>query len=407
MKMQIHYSQGRQLRGDIHLPGSKSESNRALILQAISGGAVQIEGISAAKDSQILQQLLSENPDTMDVGHAGTAMRFLAAYLAFRPADKILTGSSRMQERPIGPLVTALRTMGAEIAYLEKDGYPPLLIFGRNAKFGESEVTLPGNISSQFISALLLIAHQQPDGLRIDLQGEVMSRPYIEMTLELLARFGIQHTWVQNTIHIPKQHLRAGTYAVEADWSAASYWFCLAALQQNAAFKLWGLRKNSLQGDSVVAAKMAALGVQTNWQGDFLVVSGGGTVSDEVHWDFADCPDLAQGMIVAAAALGVKASFTGLQSLRIKETDRIAALQTELVKFVIHLKEENGHWWLEGQFSPVDATIKTYQDHRMAMAFAPLAVRLTKLQIADSEVVEKSYPSFWEDLRRIGLEVTT
>ncbi|HEX2901334.1 MAG TPA: 3-phosphoshikimate 1-carboxyvinyltransferase, partial [Bacteroidia bacterium] len=309
--------------------------------------------------------------------------------------------------RPIGPLVEALRSMGAEIAYLGQEGYPPLLIFGRNAKFGESEVTLPGNISSQFISALLLIGYQQPDGLRIRLQGEVLSRPYIEMTLELLSRFGIRHTWEGDTIHLPKQHLRGGDFAVESDWSAASYWFCFASLTKGCQLRLHGLRPDSLQGDHVVADKMADLGVRTNWQNDLLILSGGGPVLQNVHWDFADCPDLAQGMIVAAAALGVKATFTGLQSLRIKETDRILALQTELKKFGIALREENEHWWLEGNFVPAPAVIATYEDHRMAMAFAPLALRVPGLGIAESEVVKKSYPSFWEDLHRTGFEVRT
>lgn len=407
MTRYLHPPLDGNLRGDIVLPGSKSESNRALILQAMGAGAIKIQGISAAEDSQVLQKLLQENPETMDVGHAGTAMRFLAAYLAFRPEDKLLTGSSRMQSRPIGPLVEALRSMGAEIGYLGQEGYPPLLIFGRNAKFGESEVTLPGNISSQFISALLLIGYQQPDGLRIRLQGEVLSRPYIEMTLELLSRFGVRHTWEGDTIHLPKQHLRGGDFAVESDWSAASYWFCFAALAKGCQLRLHGLRPDSLQGDHVVADKMADLGVRTNWQNDLLVLSGGGPVLQNVHWDFADCPDLAQGMIVAAAALGVKATITGLQSLRIKETDRILALQTELKKFGIALREENERWWLEGDFVPAPAMIATYEDHRMAMAFAPLAFRVPGLGIAESEVVKKSYPSFWDDLHRTGFEVRT
>jgi 3-phosphoshikimate 1-carboxyvinyltransferase len=390
------------LQGDIHLPGSKSESNRALILQAMSGGLVRIEGLSEAQDTQTLQRLLTENPETMDVGHAGTTMRFLAAFLAFRPEDKILTGSARMQERPIGPLVDALRKLGAEIAYLGREGYPPLMIFGRNAKFRDSEVVLPGNVSSQFVSALLLIGYRQPDGLRIRLQGEVLSRPYIQMTLELLQNFGIGATWEGDTITVPRQHLRAGTYSVEADWSAASYWFCMAALTEGCEIRLHGLRPNSLQGDSVVADKMADLGVLAYWQKDVLVLTKRGTVAQNIHWDFADCPDLAQGMIVAAAALGVEAHFTGLQSLRIKETDRIAALQQELAKFGMQLLEGEGKWWLSGQFMPQAPTIATYDDHRMAMAFAPLALRCPGLTILEPEVVNKSYPGFWKDLEAVG-----
>ncbi len=390
------------VQGDIHLPGSKSESNRALILQAMSGGLVRIEGLSAAKDTQILQRLLQENPETMDVGHAGTAMRFLAAYLAFKPEDKLLTGTERMRERPIGPLVDALRQMGADVHCLDREGYPPLMIFGKNAKFGESTVELPGDVSSQFISALLLIAHAQPDGLRIRIHGEVLSRPYIQMTLELLSRFGIAHAWQGDTISIARQHMRAGTYAVEADWSAASYWFCIAALSPGCDIRLHGLRKNSLQGDSVVAAKMADLGVQAKWQEGVLCLCNTGQRPAEVAWDFADCPDLAQGMIAAVAALGLKGEFTGLQSLRIKETDRIAALQRELAKLGIDLRENEGKWWLEGEFVPQAATIATYQDHRMAMAFAPLALRCAAIVIQDEGVVEKSYPDFWKDLQASG-----
>jgi 3-phosphoshikimate 1-carboxyvinyltransferase len=403
--MRLRFPGHHILKGDIHLPGSKSESNRALILQAMAKGLVQIHNLSQAQDTQVLQQLLAGNPETMDVGHAGTAMRFLAAYLAFRPEDRLLTGSARMQERPMGPLVDALRAMGADIACLGREGYPPLLIFGRNAKFRASEVTLPGNISSQFISALLLIAHAQPDGLRIRLQGSVTSRPYIEMTLALLGKFGIAHTWQGDTITVPRQHLRAGTYAVEADWSAASYWYCMAALHRGTSLRLHGLGRDSLQGDSVVAAKMADLGVQTLWQKDVLVLAGGGQVAQKIDWDFTDCPDLAQGLIVAVAALGVEATFTGLHSLRIKETDRIAALQAELRKFGMALVEGDAEWRLVGTFRPAAAAIATYGDHRMAMAFAPLALVCPELEIEDPAVVGKSYPGFWEDLRAVGFEV--
>jgi 3-phosphoshikimate 1-carboxyvinyltransferase len=279
------------------------------------------------------------------------------------------------------------------------------MIFGRNAKFRESEVSLPGNVSSQFISALLLVAHHQPDGLRIRITGEVMSRPYIEMTLELLSRFGIMHRWEGDTISIPRQHLQAGTYAVEADWSSASYWFCIAALAGHCEIRLHGLRPDSLQGDQAVAGKMADLGVLASWRDGAVTLTRGHSPAARLHWDFADCPDLAQGLIVAAAALGVEASFTGLQSLRIKETDRIAALQAELMPFGVNLMENDGKWWLEGSFLAKDAEVRTYEDHRMAMAFAPLALRCPHLVIQHPEVVAKSYPGFWEDLRKVGFRL--
>lgn len=386
------------LRADVHLPGSKSESNRALIMQALSRNMIQVQGLSVAEDTVTLERLLRERPAVMDVGHAGTAMRFLAAFLSFQPSDHELTGSPRMCERPIGPLVDALRAMGADIHYLGRDGFPPLLIFGKNAKFRESEVTLPGNVSSQYISALCMIAWQQPDGLRIRLRGPVQSRPYIEMTLEMLGRFGIRHDWQGDTITIARQAVRGGTFAVEADWSAASYWFCLTALDPGAEVRLHGLRQDSLQGDSVVADKMAALGVRTDWQEGVLRLRGGGPVAEAVDWDFVDCPDLAQGMVVAAAALGVQARMTGLQSLRIKETDRIAALQVELAKFGVALVEEGDTWHLKGQLQRISTEISTYQDHRMAMAFAPMALVCPEITILEPQVVAKSYPGFWEDL---------
>lgn len=392
------------LNGEIQLPGSKSESNRALILQALSGGLVKIEGLSSAQDSQTLRTLLAENAENMDVGHAGTAMRFLTAYLSFHAADKVLTGSDRMQERPIGPLVDALRSIGADIAYLGNDGFPPLMIFGRNAKFLSSEVTLPGNISSQYISALLLIACRQPDGLRIKIEGKIMSRPYIEMTLAMMADFGIAHMWQADTIVIPRQNIRAGTFTVEADWSAASYWFCLVALSKKADILLKGLKKTSLQGDHVVADKMAALGVTATWEAAGLRLQKEALGTNSVNWDFSDCPDLAQGLIVALAALNISGRFTGLESLRIKETDRILALQKELAHFGIQLKEEAGVWWLEGEFQTNSATIQTYEDHRMAMAFAPLALVCPAIRIENASVVSKSYPKFWDDLKEVGFE---
>lgn len=391
-----------ELFGTIELPGSKSESNRALILQALSNGMVQISGISKAKDTEILASILRENPETMDVGHAGTAMRFLTAFLSFRPEDHILTGSDRMQSRPIADLVDALRNLGAEIAYLGKDGYPPLMIFGRNAKFLGSKVKLPGNISSQYISALLLIAWKLPDGIEIEIEGKILSRPYIEMTLELLERFGIQHSWEGKCIKIAKQSIRSGKFEVEADWSAASYWFCMVAMAKKANILLKGLRKESLQGDHVAADKMAELGVLSSWEAEGLRLQKVESNAGFVNWDFSNCPDLAQGMIVALAAKGMSGEFVGLESLRIKETDRIAALQNELRKFGIEFRENEGKWWIEGQFQANAATIPTYQDHRMAMAFAALALVCPCIEIEDAGVVEKSYPKFWQDLESVG-----
>lgn len=393
------------VRARIQLPASKSESNRALIISALSQGRARVHNLSEAADTQTLQRLLAEAPDRMDVGHAGTAMRFLTAFQAFQARDVELTGSARMQQRPIGPLVDALRHLGAEIHYLAEDGYPPLLICGRNARFRGSEVSIPGDVSSQYISALLMIAPTLPDGLTLHMTGTVGSWPYIRMTLDIMSRFGI--AWAQEgpTIRVARQHYRGGDYAVEADWSAASYWYCIAALAPEADIALPGLRKDSLQGDQAIAGIMAPLGVTTTWAEDGIVLRKSGPPTVELlEWNFRDCPDLAQGVFAAMAALGVRGRFTGLESLRIKETDRIAALQNELGKFGATLAESAGVWELGGNFRPQAARIATYDDHRMAMALAPLALTGAALEIEDPAVVGKSYPRFWDDLRRAGFQ---
>jgi 3-phosphoshikimate 1-carboxyvinyltransferase len=393
----------RQLSGTVPLPSSKSESNRALIIRALSQGRAHIGQLSNAQDTRTLERLLLENPETMDVGHAGTAMRFLCAYLAFRPEDKILTGSARMQERPIGTLVDALRTLGADIQYLGQEGYPPLAIYGRNAAFGEDDISVPGNISSQYITALLLIAPTLPDGLRIHITGECGSWPYVQMTLALMAKFGISYSIEGNRIEVPRQLYAGGTFEVEGDWSAASYWFVAAGLAEQADILLPGLRQESLQGDAVVRAMAAELGVVSEWEkGGLRIRKQQHELPKRVAWDFKDCPDLAQGLMVMLAGLGVEGDFTGLESLRIKETDRIHAMQTELRKLGVELLEENGRWMLRGKISPQNASIATYHDHRMAMAFAPLALMVPGLEIEDAGVVEKSYPEFWEAMRALG-----
>jgi len=400
----------RSFRQTIHLPASKSESNRALIIQALSHGLAKVHNLSAAKDTVTLERLLREMPDEMDVGHAGTAMRFLTAFLSFQPRDFILTGSSRMQERPIGPLVDALRQAGAEINFMRRDGYPPMMIHGRNATFGASTIDIPADISSQYISALLMLAPSLPDGLCIRLHGTVSSRPYIEMTLQIMEHFGVRATWEGDTIAVARQPYNTGDYHVEADWSAASYWFCLVALAQEAEVFLPGLRPNSWQGDHAVVDMMAELGVETTWNKEGISLRKvEAALPEKVNWDFSDCPDLAQGLLVALSALGVAGHFRGLHSLRIKETDRIVALQNELGKFGMVLSESEDdtglYWELTGDFQSNAASIPTYQDHRMAMAFAPLALRVEGIQIEEPNVIVKSYPSYWDDLKRIGIEV--
>lgn len=411
MSLYLRPPSGGILRGRIDLPTSKSECNRALIIRALSRGQCRVEGISSAKDSQTLARLLQESNEELDVGHAGTAMRFLTAYQAFQPRDVVLTGSERMQERPIGPLVEALREIGAEIHYMRKEGYPPLMVCGRNASFGASEVSIPGGVSSQYISALLMVAPTLPAGLRLTLTGAVRSRPYIEMTLRIMEHFGISSTWNGPVIEVPPQYYRPGLYQVEADWSSASYWYCLAALSQEAQVELEGLRPASWQGDSAIVELMEQLGVTTEWTPTGLAItkSPGFKLPDTLEWDFSPCPDLAQGVLATLHALGVRGKFVGLESLRIKETDRIAALQNELGKLGGQLKEfeQGGHlsWELSGTFQANAISVPTYQDHRMALAFAPLALRTGAITILEEEVIGKSYPHYWSDLEKVGFQM--
>lgn len=406
MNIRLQHPSGR-LHGTLPLPSSKSESNRVLIMQALSQGRISVGNLSDAQDTRTLATLLHDNPETMDVGHAGTAMRFLTAYLAFRPEDKVLTGSHRMLERPIGALVETLREIGADIQYLGRDGYPPLAIYGKNCRWGADAVEIRGDISSQFITALLMIAPTLPDGLRITVTGPSRSWPYIRMTLDLMARFGVQHTQEGTTITVPRQLYQAAHYEVEGDWSAVSYWFVAAGLAEAADLLVPGLFPESLQGDKAVLAMAAELGVQAEFTDGGLRIF---KVPDfplptSVDWDFNDCPDLAQGLMVLLGGLGVAGHFTGLESLRIKETDRIAAMQTELAKFGVTLKEGDGEWWLSGKVQPAPALIGTYHDHRMAMAFAPLSLLVPGLEIESADVVAKSYPRFWEAMGEVGFMV--
>lgn len=389
--------------GNFPLPASKSEANRALILKALSKGGAQIHNLSTAKDTQTLQTCLNSTAETLDVGDAGTAMRFLTAYLAFQPQDRILTGSNRMQQRPIGLLVEALRQVGAEIHYLGQEGYPPLYIFGKNAKFKSSRVSIPGDVSSQYISALLMIAPTLPNGLQIELIGKVLSVPYIQMTLALMEHFGVTHEWEGNVIRVPKGSYMAGSFSVESDWSAASYGFSLAGLRPGTEIFLPGLRENSLQGDRAIVSIMEKVGISASFTHTGLQLQSRPVTPEPQTIDFIHCPDLAQTVLPHLAARNIPATVTGLDNLRIKETDRILALQTELKKFGVSLAEtQPGVFQLSGTFQPHPARIATYGDHRMAMAFAPLALITGELEIEDPKVVEKSFPGYWDSLRKIG-----
>lgn len=398
--------------GTVALTGSKSESNRALIIQALSGGNVSIANLSAAADTVTLQQALAalasadrETETVIDIGPAGTAMRFLAAYLSVTGERALLTGSERMKQRPIGILVDALNTLGANIQYAGTRGYPPLAI---NGVFSQetAHVRIKGNVSSQYLSALLLIASALPQGLALQIEGELTSRPYLTMTLSMLAEAGIQHRWNGDTISIAPQATKPCQLTIEPDWSAASYWYAMVALAQEANLFLPNLKKDSLQGDAAIGDIMAHLGVVSTFEHGGLRVQKIAIArqAEKKLFDFTECPDLAQTVIVCAAAQRRDLSFTGLHTLKIKETDRIAALQNELGKFGVKLEEDGPvyHLRTEGLYRPEHLAIETYEDHRMAMAFAPLAMLFDHVQINDPEVVEKSYPDFWKHLKQQG-----
>ena len=395
------------IRATLTPPASKSISNRVLIIDALAGGTSALHNLSTARDTQTMRRLLHDDAETLDVGDAGTTMRFLAAYYALSGQTRILTGTPRMQERPVGPLVEALQTLGAHIHFVNTPGCPPLRLAGFDYR-GQHRVTLPGNVSSQFISALLMVAPTLPDGLQIDLIGPVTSRPYIEMTRALMAAFDVSSSWQGNTLMVGPQPYQPRAYTVESDWSGASYWYSVVALSpdENAAVTLHGLHDDSLQGDRRVAEIMRGLGVTTRFTAEGAHLTRTPAPPAELSLHFADCPDLAQTVLVAAAARGQALSATGLESLRVKETDRLFALQQELGRWGHRLTEtRTGHWTLQPAADPTHevVTVRTYEDHRMAMAFAPLAL-LYPVRIEEPDVVRKSYPTFWDDLRTAGFE---
>jgi 3-phosphoshikimate 1-carboxyvinyltransferase len=384
----------------IPLPSSKSESNRVLIIDALTEGENTITNLAEARDTQTMIRLLKQNPAIFDVLDAGTTMRFLTAYAAVTNQHKVMTGTPRMCERPIGILVDALRHIGAEIHYMNKEGFPPLAIHGM-AEQVNNKVTIRGDVSSQYISAMLMIAPLLPKGLEITLEGKVGSRTYIEMTLELMKQFGIDYTWEKDTIKVTHQTYRATAFSVESDWSGASYWFSLLACADKGELFLEGLKENSLQGDSAIVDIMDRLGVKSEFKEGGVKLTKQ-KVKGLASWDFTHCPDLAQTVAVTCAIIGQKSEFTGLESLRIKETDRIFALQQELAKFNAQLLEgENEVFTLIPSVQmPHEVRIHTYDDHRMAMAFMPLMTK-TNIFIEDPEVVNKSYPSFWKHVSLI------
>ena len=392
-------------RVDIPLASSKSESNRVLIMRDIAGSEAKLHNLSSARDTQIMKGLLASEAEELDVLDAGTVMRFMTAYLTLSKKSRILTGTDRMCKRPIGLLVDALNQLGSSIKYVGEEGYPPLRISGGGEQ-KTNKLTIPGNVSSQYISALLMIAPTLPDGLNIELSGEIYSLPYIKMTLQLMEQFGIENEFSENTISIKPQSYQPAEYTVESDWSGASYWYSIVALSEEAEIKLLGLRKNSLQGDSSIVEIMEHLGVQSQFETDGVVLSKKSS-SSELKYDFRNCPDLAQTVIACAAAKGIRLEMTGLESLKIKETDRTAAMATEVAKIGAKLFAQDDKTWVlsPGDTQSISAVeFDTYEDHRMAMALAPLATKFD-VHVNDPKVVRKSYPEYWEHLQLAGFDI--
>ena len=392
----------------IYLNSSKSESNRLLIIKALSEKEITIKNLSKANDSVLLKNLLeSENLVVWDAQDAGTSFRFLTSFLAIKKEHVVLSGTERMKQRPVKVLVDALNKIGAEILYLENEGFPPIYVKGKINQV-KNKLDIPGDISSQYISSLLLIAPLLEKGIEINIEEPFYSRPYVNMTLNLMNSFGIKSAVKGNKISIKNQEFSSGSYIVESDWSAASYWYSILSISDDINnLTLQGLKKKSNQGDSVISELMKSFGVNTQYKEDGIVLTKIKFDTEEIELDFRDCPDLAQTILVVAAYHKIKLKVSGVESLKIKETDRLLAMKNELKKIGCDFYEEGNYWLLEKRRREIDdeLSIDTYKDHRMAMAFAPLASKKSMI-INDPDVVVKSYPTYWEDLKKVGFIIT-
>lgn len=399
----------RRIEGEIDLPASKSISNRVLLLNALCATPGRLSNLAQCDDTDaVLSALAQPDASEVNIGAAGTAMRFLTAYFATcEGREVVIDGTERMRQRPIGVLVDALRQLGADIEYVEAEGYPPLKITGTRLRGGA--LTVSGSVSSQYITAILLIA-PVIGGIALTIEGEIMSRPYIDMTLALMARYGVKAEWRENVIHVPAGEYTALDFKVEADWSAASYWWAMQAIVPQSRITLKGLEPQSLQGDSRIAELMSQMGVMGNWCGRYLDLRSNGGVGCccSTFADLSGTPDIAQTLVVMLCLMGRPFRITGLRTLRIKETDRLEALRIELRKLGYVVKVEGDDaisWHFETTAAEAAPHISTYHDHRMAMAFAPAAIRFPGLIIDDAQVVSKSYPLFWEHLRQAGFKI--
>lgn len=408
--MQYQLQTPEKVKACIILPASKSISNRALTIHALSGGKEIPENLSDCDDTEVVIHALNNMPHIIDIKAAGTAMRFMTAYFSTTPGEHIITGTERMRQRPIALLVNALRELGADINYTELEGYPPLLIRGKQLEGGYLEI--PGNVSSQYISALLMIGPTLRKGLELKLTGDIVSRPYIDLTLHVMHEYGCHIGWTDiDTIGVEPQSYTDRPYRIENDWSASSYWYEILALggDRDSEIILPGLMNGSRQGDASVRHMFSLLGVKTTFEernGEIVaVLSKHDTKLPRFEFDFINQPDLAQTLVATCCGMNIPFHFTGLASLKIKETDRIEALKAELMKlgFVIHDRNDSELFWDGERCEPKQQpVIDTYEDHRMAMAFAPLTFRFPNIRINNPEVVSKSYPHFWKDLEKTG-----
>lgn len=404
---QITITSPRKIQVSVSLPASKSICNRALIINALTQDCLPLKNLSDCDDTQVMQTALSALQPVIDIKAAGTAMRFLSAFLAVSEGTHIITGTQRMQQRPIGILVNALRSLGADITYIGKEGFPPLFITGKNLL--NKEVTLSGSVSSQYISALLMIGPTLTNGLTLTLTDEIISRPYIDLTLKLMSDFGAKVRWINDHQLKVEPHPYCPTaYTIENDWSAASYWYEICALSDDAIIQLPGLFPNSPQGDSIVAELFSVLGVESRIEKQVLTLHKTAKKANQLEYNFINQPDLAQTFVVTCALLNIPFHFNGLQSLKIKETDRITALIKEMKKLGYVLTETNGcslSWNGERCTPDANPCITTYEDHRMAMAFAPACFIHKNLQVNDPDVVNKSYPQYWQHLINAGFHI--
>ncbi len=404
--MQISLKAPKNISAKVNLPASKSISNRALILEALSNDTGTLSNLAACDDTNVMVSALKSLENIIDIGAAGTSMRFLTAFFTLQDGARIITGSERMKKRPIGILVDALKKLGADIVYTEKDGFPPIKITGKKLEGGSIEID--GSISSQYLSALMMIGPIMKNGLEIHIKGDLISKPYAIMTLRMMEMFGVKAEWIGNTIRIPHGQYQKTIYKVEPDWSAASYWYEILSVCDNGEIVLEGLDLKSLQGDSMISEYFEHLGVRTEKVENGVRLTKTGHYTKKLILDLTEQPDMTQTLVLSCLLNDVPFEFSGLQSLKIKETDRINALITETAKLGFIIRESDGNkliWNKEKCEARDNISIDTYDDHRMAMSFAPAAFRYTNLIINNPEVVSKSYPDFWKDLEKFGFKI--